>query len=230
MGPGQPRVIIWTTLVVLPYTMLHTKFQGHWSIGSGEEDFLRFLPYMGMAAMLVMWPRSFEQLFFPKGPGGCIWNLVAIGPVVSEEKLFEIVDGRRTDGRRTDGRRTTDNGACLYYKLPLSLRLRWAKKLDLLWLPLSFPQTTNPSKIGSGITGKNLFNAIFIVLPQHWFVLTNVSNSFLWEMIQTEKGSLPLKGYRFTIKLLGYIFMDTVFQKKKKIKIFSPKCIISIFK
>ena len=56
---------------------------------------------MGMAAMLVMWPRSFEQLFFPKGPGGCIWNLVAIGPVVSEEKSFEIVDGRTTDGRRT---------------------------------------------------------------------------------------------------------------------------------
>ena len=46
---------------------------------------------MGMAAMLVMWPRLFEQLFFPKGPGGCIWNLVAIGPVVSEEKSFEIV-------------------------------------------------------------------------------------------------------------------------------------------
>ena len=110
MGQGQLRVIIWTTLVVLPYTMLHTKFQGHWSIGSGEEDFLRFLPYMGMAAMLVMWPRSFEQLFFPKGPGGCIWNLVAISPVVSEEKSFEIVDGRRTtDGRRTDdGRRTTE--------------------------------------------------------------------------------------------------------------------------
>ena len=41
-------------VVVLPYTMLHTKFQGHWSIGSGEEVFLRFLPYMGMAAMLVI--------------------------------------------------------------------------------------------------------------------------------------------------------------------------------
>ena len=106
--------------------MLHTKFHGHWSIGSGEEDFLRFLPYMGMAAMLVMWPRSFEQFFFPKVPGGCIWNLVAIRPVVSEEKSFEIVDGRRTD----DGR-TTDNGACLYYKLPRSLRLRWAKNLLL---------------------------------------------------------------------------------------------------
>ena len=130
MGQGQLRVIIWTTLVVLPYTMLHTKFQGHWSIGSGEEDFLRFLPYMGMAAMLVMWPRSFEQLFFPKGPGGCIWNLVAISPVVSEEKSFEIVDGRRTDGRRT-----TDNGACLYYKLPRSLRLRWAK--NVWWTKLA---------------------------------------------------------------------------------------------
>ena len=117
MGQGQPRVTIWTIMVVLPYTMLHTKCQGHWSIGSGEEDFLRFLPYMGMAAMLVMWPRPFEQLFFPKGRGGCIWNLVAIGPVVSEEKSFEIVDGR-----------TTDNGACLYYKLPRSLRLMWAKK------------------------------------------------------------------------------------------------------
>ena len=46
MGQGQPRVIIWTILVVLVYIMLHTKFQGHPIIGSGEEDFLRFLPYM----------------------------------------------------------------------------------------------------------------------------------------------------------------------------------------
>ena len=63
--------------------------------------------------MLVMWPRPFEQLFFPKGPGGCIWNFVAIGPVVSEEKSFEIVDGR-----------PTDDGACLHYKLPRSVQLR----------------------------------------------------------------------------------------------------------
>ena len=52
---------------------------------------------MGMAAMLVMRPRPFEQFFFPKGPGVCILNLVAIGPVVSEEKSFEIVDGRTTE-------------------------------------------------------------------------------------------------------------------------------------
>ena len=27
--------------------MLHTKFRGNRPAGSGEEDFLRFLPYMG---------------------------------------------------------------------------------------------------------------------------------------------------------------------------------------
>ena len=27
--------------------MLHTKFQGHWSIGSGEEDFLIFFTIYG---------------------------------------------------------------------------------------------------------------------------------------------------------------------------------------
>ena len=34
--------------------MLHAKFQDHRTSGSGEEDNLRFLPYMGMAAILVM--------------------------------------------------------------------------------------------------------------------------------------------------------------------------------
>ena len=48
-----------------------------------------------------MSPRPFEELFFPKRPGGCIWNLVAIGPVVSGEKSFEIVDGRTDDGQTT---------------------------------------------------------------------------------------------------------------------------------
>ena len=52
---------------------------------------------MGMAAILVMWPEPFERFFVPPNRGGYIWNLVTIGPVVSEEKSFEIVDGwRRT--------------------------------------------------------------------------------------------------------------------------------------
>ena len=34
--------------------MLHTKIRENRPIGSGEEDFEGFLPYMGMAAILVM--------------------------------------------------------------------------------------------------------------------------------------------------------------------------------
>ena len=45
--------------------MLHTKSQGHLSSGSGEEDFKGVLPYMGMVAILVMWPGPFEQAFVP---------------------------------------------------------------------------------------------------------------------------------------------------------------------
>ena len=45
MGQGQPRVIIRTTLVVLAWTMLHTKFQGHRSGGSGEDFFKVFTIY-----------------------------------------------------------------------------------------------------------------------------------------------------------------------------------------
>ena len=47
--------------------MLHTKFV---EIGSGGEDFLRFLPYMGMAAILVMCPGPFIQTFVPPSQGG----------------------------------------------------------------------------------------------------------------------------------------------------------------
>ena len=34
--------------------MLHAKFQYHRTSGSGGEDFFKVLPYMGMAAILVM--------------------------------------------------------------------------------------------------------------------------------------------------------------------------------
>ena len=34
--------------------MLHTKFRGNQPAGAREEDSKGFLPYMGMAAILVM--------------------------------------------------------------------------------------------------------------------------------------------------------------------------------
>ena len=54
IGQGQPRVIIYINFVELEPPVLCAKFQDHRTSGSGEEDFLRFLPYMGMAAILVM--------------------------------------------------------------------------------------------------------------------------------------------------------------------------------
>ena len=61
----QPRVIIWTNYDGLETSMLHTKFHGNKSTGSGGEDYEveGFLPYMGVAAILVMWPASCNQIF-----------------------------------------------------------------------------------------------------------------------------------------------------------------------
>ena len=77
---------------------MHTKFQGNQPFGSGEEDFLRFLPYMGMAAILVMWPGQFEQTFVTLSHRSSIWNLTLTGPMVSEENILKSVDDgwRRT--------------------------------------------------------------------------------------------------------------------------------------
>ena len=47
IGQGQPRVTIYIYSVVL-------EFEDHRTSGSGEEYLQRFLPYMSMAAILVM--------------------------------------------------------------------------------------------------------------------------------------------------------------------------------
>ena len=74
-----------------------------------KKIFYRFLPYMGMVAILVMWSRCPEQTFVPLTHGGSTWNLAWIGPAVSEKKIFE--NGRRTDNGRMD------DGTYLYCKL-----------------------------------------------------------------------------------------------------------------
>ena len=51
---------------------------------------------MGMAVILVMWPVPFEHTFVPPSHGESIRNLASIGPVVSEEKMFENVDNTYT--------------------------------------------------------------------------------------------------------------------------------------
>ena len=77
--------------------MLHTKFRGNRPAASGEEDFKGFLPYVGMAAILVMEPASCHQIFiflylkaFIKNLFQ-IGNLVQNGKVVSEKIRFEFL-------------------------------------------------------------------------------------------------------------------------------------------
>ena len=69
--------------------MLQAKFQDHRTSGSGEEDFQRFLPYMGVAAILAMLPASCHQIFISLYLKAFIQSLVQIGTVVSEKIQFE---------------------------------------------------------------------------------------------------------------------------------------------
>ena len=84
---------------------------------NGKEDFLRFLPYMGMSAMTTtVWKNVSPS------HGDSIWNLASIGLVVSEQKMLKEC-GRWTDDGWTDGRwRPT-----CPISSPMSLQLRWAK-------------------------------------------------------------------------------------------------------
>ena len=91
-GRGQPSIIIWTNLVVHYYPMLFTKFQDHKPRGSEEGDFRRFLPYLGLETILVMWHRTFEQIFIPASRGGSIRHLASNGFMFFEEKKFENVE------------------------------------------------------------------------------------------------------------------------------------------
>ena len=54
MGQGQQRVIIYINFVEFEYIMPHAKFYEYRTIKSVGEDFLKFLPYMGMAMILDM--------------------------------------------------------------------------------------------------------------------------------------------------------------------------------
>ena len=50
---------------------------------------------MGIAAILVMSPGSFEDAFVPLFHGGSIWNLALIGLVVIEKKKFKNIESER---------------------------------------------------------------------------------------------------------------------------------------
>ena len=66
--------------------MLHIKFQGHWSIGSGEEDVLRFLPYMGMAGHVGHVTQSICKTFHSHSYSSFHMNFGSKSPNCFSEK------------------------------------------------------------------------------------------------------------------------------------------------
>ena len=86
----QCTTIILATLVDLLSPMICAKIQPEGILCSGEENFQRFLPYMGMVAILVNGPQTLKQAFIPQG--GSKWNLSNICPEASEEKSFKILN------------------------------------------------------------------------------------------------------------------------------------------
>ena len=62
----QCTTIILANLVDLPSPMICANIQPQGILGSGEEDFYRFLPYMGMADILIKGPHHFSNLSFPQ--------------------------------------------------------------------------------------------------------------------------------------------------------------------
>ena len=107
IGQDQPRVIIWTNY---DGPKPQCYIPSHKVIGAlvlEKKIFEAFLPYMGVAAILVMWHRPRKQTFIPPSHWGSIWNLALTVIAVLEKKIFE------NGGQRRDG--WTDDGPWLYY-------------------------------------------------------------------------------------------------------------------
>ena len=75
---GQPTTIIWIKLKDRVYPILYTKIQHESFLGSGEEDFYAFLPYMGMSAILFIGTEPIEQIVNILLIEGLMWNLLNI--------------------------------------------------------------------------------------------------------------------------------------------------------
>ena len=87
LGQGQLRVIIWTNYDGLESQMLHTKFRGNRSTGSGE-DFWRVFTIYGLGGHLGHVTSIMSSNFHFLIPESLHSNLVKNGPVVLKKNKF----------------------------------------------------------------------------------------------------------------------------------------------
>ena len=70
--------------------MLYTKFVEIGPPVPEKKIFEGFLPYMGVAAILIMWPVSCNHIFISLYLKAFMQSLVQIDTVISEKVQFEI--------------------------------------------------------------------------------------------------------------------------------------------
>ena len=68
--------------------MLHIKFQGHWSIGSGEEDFLKICTIYGHGGHVGHVTQLICINFHSHFSSSSHMNFVSNRPVVFEQNKF----------------------------------------------------------------------------------------------------------------------------------------------
>ena len=71
--------------------MLHSKSQGHRPSGSGEKDFKRGFPFMGVVAKLGHVTKTILNTLLFQHP-----KESSIDPVVSDGKCLKMLNGRRS--------------------------------------------------------------------------------------------------------------------------------------
>ena len=71
---GHPRIIIWTNLIDIEPPILRFSLKAF--LFRKKKIFLRFLPYMGMAAILFNGAEPFEQIDNTPWVGIPMWQLI----------------------------------------------------------------------------------------------------------------------------------------------------------
>ena len=68
--------------------MLNTNFRGNRTLVPVKKIFEGFSPHMGMVAILVMSPASYQQIFISMYLKANIQKMVKNSPVVSEKSIL----------------------------------------------------------------------------------------------------------------------------------------------
>ena len=134
MGQRQQKVIIWTNFDGPKAPLLHTKAQGNWPFGSGE-DFWRVFTIYGHGGHLSHVTQMPQTNFRSPDP----WRLhMKFG--------FDWPSGFGEDLWKwwTDGQQTTTDDKCLYYKLTNEPKSSGELKIHENWkldFSIDCPQT-----------------------------------------------------------------------------------------